>query len=109
MARFKTLDIGSSLVIGVTSVLFALSLLLKGFTHELLLESAVFLVSVKLIIMSHNSNVMKQSMESKLDDIQNVLRDECNNRERPIQNMTVVRRGAERTLRGERTQSKTRA
>ena len=84
LLQFKGLDISSSVVISITFVLFVLALILKGFTHDLLLESGIFLVSVKLIIMSHNGDVMRKSMESKLDAIQNVMRDECNNRDRPI-------------------------
>ena len=81
LRHFKTLDIGSSLVISTTFVLFALSLMLKGLTHDILLETGVFLVSVKLIIMSHESNIMKKSMETKLDAMHNVLlkNDECKN------------------------------
>ena len=78
--RFRTLDIGSSLVIITTFVLFAVSLLLKGLTHEILLETGVFLVSVKIIILSHEGNMMKKSMEAKLNDIHEavVKRNECN-------------------------------
>ena len=32
-------------------------LFLKGFTHDLLLEAGVFLVSVKLILMSYRSSL----------------------------------------------------
>ena len=39
-------------VVVVTFVLFVVSIFVKGFTHELLLEAAVLLVSVKLIMMA---------------------------------------------------------
>lgn len=81
MAQVKGLDIGSLLVISITFVLFVLSLILKGITHEILLESGVFLVSVKLIIMSHKSQVMKKSMETKLDAIHDAVVKECGNRD----------------------------
>lgn len=81
--RFKALDIGSLLVIIITFVLFGLSLFLKGLTHDILLETGVFLVSVKLIIMSHESNLMKKAMETKLNDIYDALLKycDCNNQD----------------------------
>ena len=42
----KLLDFWSLVVIVLTLPLFLLALFLKGFTHELLLEAGVFLVSV---------------------------------------------------------------
>ena len=39
-------DLGSLIVIIITFVLFALALFTKGFTHDLLLEAGVFLVSI---------------------------------------------------------------
>ena len=82
MRYFKNLDIESTIVITITFVLFGLALIIKGLTHEILLEAAVFLVSVKLIIMAGKSNVMKKSIETKLDAIHDSLVkiDECNNR-----------------------------
>lgn len=64
-------------------MLFALSLFLKGLTHDILLETGGFLVSVKLIIMSHESNLMKKSMVSRLNDIHDALikHDDCNNQD----------------------------
>jgi len=46
----KYIDTASLSVIAITLVLFGLALFLTGFTHDLLLETGVFLVSVKLII-----------------------------------------------------------
>ena len=51
----ENIDIGSILVIGITFILFILALFTKGFTHDLLLEAAVFLVSVKLILMAYRN------------------------------------------------------
>ncbi len=81
MLHVKGLDIGSTVVVSITFVLFVLSLILKGITHEILLESGVFLVSVKLIIMSHKSHVMKKSMETKLDAIHDAVVKECGNQD----------------------------
>ena len=60
----KNYDTGSLIIIFITFVLFAVALFTKGLTHDLLLESAVFLVSVKLIIMSFkNSLAVKTTLE----------------------------------------------
>ncbi len=59
----------SLLVIAITFVLFALALFTKGFTHDLLLEAAVFLVSVKLIMLSYISASGTRSIDEKLDKI----------------------------------------
>jgi hypothetical protein len=46
----------SFVVILVTFVLFVLALFTKGFTNDLLLEAGVFLVSVKIIMLSGKIN-----------------------------------------------------
>ena len=71
--RLKALDMGALVVIIITFILFALSLFLKGFTHDILLETGIFLVSVKLILMSHKSNLIKESMDIKLNNIHNAF------------------------------------
>jgi len=48
-------------------VLFALALVTPGFTHDLLLESGVFLVSVKLMLMTHRNSVQARALDAKLD------------------------------------------
>ncbi|MBW2327978.1 MAG: hypothetical protein JRF45_16245 [Deltaproteobacteria bacterium] len=56
----KHFDMGSMIVIIVTFILFITALFTKGLTHDLLLETGVFLVSVKLILMAFkNSNNVK--------------------------------------------------
>lgn len=70
----KHFDPWSIVVIILTFVLFILALFIKGFTHELLLEAAVFLVSLKLILMSHKNSVLAQETEERLDAIYNLLR-----------------------------------
>ncbi len=64
---WKTLGLGSLAVITITLILFVTALFLKGFTHDLLLEAAVFLVSVKLIILSYRISQGVESIEKKLD------------------------------------------
>ena len=100
--QLKILDVGSTVVITITFVLFALALLYKGFTHGLLLEAGVFLVSVKLIFMSYKSNAMKRSMEAKLDAIYDALlrSNECDKPELnvpkmiPAHRLTLTKRGS---------------
>jgi len=62
-------NLGSLVVVVVTFVLFTLALFTKGFTHDLILEAAIFLVSVKLIIMMHRSKVATDSLYEKLNEI----------------------------------------
>ena len=63
------LGVTSIVVIVLTFVLFATALFVKGFTQDLLIEAGVFLVSVKLIIMSYKNAVTIGSVERKLDQI----------------------------------------
>lgn len=73
--RMKHFDIGSLLVILVTFVLFTLALFFTGFTHDLLLEAGVFLVSVKLIIMAYKSSVSSLQIRQELEEIKSMLRE----------------------------------
>ena len=70
------LDPLSLTVIVLTLVLFVIALFVKGFSHELLQECGVFLVSVKLIMMSHKNGVSTQLVEERLASIQNLLQTE---------------------------------
>ncbi len=63
------LGLTSFAVIILTFVLFVAALFTKGWTHDLLLEAGVFLVSVKLIIMSFKNTVVVETIENKLDHI----------------------------------------
>lgn len=69
----KHFDFWSIMVITLTLVLFVLALLIKGFTHDLLLEAGVFLVSVKLILMSHKNSMLAIRTEKRLDQIYELL------------------------------------
>lgn len=65
----KYLGPGTLVVILITLVLFTAALFVKGVTHDLLLETAVFLVSVKLIIMSYRNSKGVEAIQNKLDII----------------------------------------
>ncbi len=60
-------------VILVTLILFVAALFTKGFTHDLLLEAGVFLVSVKLILMSYKNSLTEKAIQNQLRDIQSLL------------------------------------
>ena len=62
-------DPGSWVVIAIAPVFFIWALFEKGLTHDLLLEAGVFMVSVKLIIMSYKNSLMAARIDAKLDDI----------------------------------------
>jgi hypothetical protein len=68
--KTRLFDFGAIVIIGITLLLFVLALFEKGFTHDLLLEAGVFLVSVKLIIMSYKNSLAAHHMRDQLDAIQ---------------------------------------
>ena len=75
----KHFGVGSIIVIAITFILFTMALFTTGFTHDLLLEAGVFLVSVKLILMSYNTSVRSESIHRELKEIKNFLK---NNKEK---------------------------
>jgi hypothetical protein len=70
----KHFDVGSIIVIAITLVLFVMALFFTGFTHDLLLEAGVFLISVKLIIMAYKSSVASKDIHRELEEIKNLLK-----------------------------------
>jgi len=66
-------DVTSLLVMFVTLVLFIAALYFTGFTHDLLLEAGVFLVSVKLILMSYKNKVASDSLQKELVEIRSLI------------------------------------
>jgi hypothetical protein len=71
----KHFDTGSMIVIIITFVLFVLALFTKGFTHDLLLEAGVFLVSVKLIMMAYHNSAYIKGLENELKEIKEILKE----------------------------------
>ena len=63
----------SMVIIVLTLVLFVIALFVTGFTHDLLQECGVFLVSVKLIVMSLQNGISARHAEEQLATIQNLL------------------------------------
>ena len=74
MRKFlQPIDIASQLVIVTTFVLFVVALFIKGFGHCLLLESGVFLISVKLIVMAHKNSLLAKDLDDRLDRLEATL------------------------------------
>jgi hypothetical protein len=67
----RQIDNWSVIVMGVTLILFVVALFITGFTHDLLLETGVFLVSVKLILMSYKNGAQGEELNDRLSQIQN--------------------------------------
>jgi len=69
----RFVDLGSSMTIVTTLLLFVAAVFSRGFTHELMLETAVFLVSIKLILMSAKSALATSSLEGSLQEIRSAV------------------------------------
>ncbi len=71
----KHFDSGTIFVILVTGLLFIVALFVKGFTHDLLLETGVFLVSVKLIMMAYRTSLNYEDLKKELHEIRKLLKE----------------------------------
>jgi hypothetical protein len=69
----KHFDSGSVLVILITGLLFLLALQFKGFTHDMLLEAGVLMISIKLILMAYKNSVSMHSIAEQLHEIRTIL------------------------------------
>lgn len=63
------MDWASGTVLVLTIVLFVIACFEKGFTHELLLEAGVFLVSVKLVLGGYKTEQNTRRILEKLETI----------------------------------------
>ena len=70
----KHFDAWSLAVMIITLILFVGALFARGFTHDLLLEAGIFLVSVKLITMAYKSSVANAAIQEKLAEILEAIR-----------------------------------
>ena len=66
-------DPTSLVVMAITLILFIAALFTTGFTHDLLLETGVFLVSVKLVIMNYKNGVTADAIQTQLREIKELL------------------------------------
>ncbi|MCU1241616.1 MAG: hypothetical protein JWO71_2342 [Candidatus Acidoferrum typicum] len=73
MKSSKSSDPWTVIIIALSVGLFVVALFIKGFTHELLLEAGVFLVSVKLILMAQKNTETENRLEERLANIQEML------------------------------------
>ncbi|HVO65355.1 MAG TPA: hypothetical protein VMT12_02640 [Syntrophales bacterium] len=71
----RHMDRGSLVVALLTFVLFVSALFTKGLSHDLFLEAGVFLVSIKIILMTYKNSVTVGQLNEKLDTMLAVLAD----------------------------------
>jgi hypothetical protein len=69
----KYFDPWSIFVLLMTFLLFSIALFVKGLTHDILLETGVFLVSVKLIMMGYKNNFLIRNLENQIQEIKEIL------------------------------------
>lgn len=69
----RYLDKASALTLALTLVLFVVALFAKGFTHDLLLEAGVFLVSIKLVLAGYKNEQGTRLLLDRLDRIDHQL------------------------------------
>jgi hypothetical protein len=67
------LDLGSIIILLITLVLFIAALFVKGFTHDLLLEAGVFLVSAKVIMMAYRNNMHADAIIREIREIKDAI------------------------------------
>lgn len=70
----ERLDLSTTAIITITFVLFVVSLYVKGFSHDALLDVAIFLVSVKLMLMSSRNNLHIKELNQRLDEIKKLIK-----------------------------------
>jgi len=70
----KYIDFGSVIVMIITFILFFIALFTKGFTHDLLLEAGIFLVSLKLIMMSYKIGTYVKVIDNDLQKIKKLIK-----------------------------------
>ncbi|MBF2709260.1 hypothetical protein [Flavobacterium soyangense] len=69
----KHLGFVNTFVIILTIILFGVALFTTGFTHDLLLEAGVLLVSIKLIMMSYKNSIFNKELLNKIEEISEKL------------------------------------
>jgi len=69
----KYFDPGIIIVIVITVLLFTVALFVKGFSHNLLVEAGVLLVSIKLIMMAYRNSLNYSDLMKELNEIRRLL------------------------------------
>ena len=75
----KYFDRWTIIVIVITILLFTVALFVKGFTHTLLLEAGVLLVSIKLIMMAYRNSLNYSDLKKELNEIRRLLEEKSRN------------------------------
>jgi putative effector of murein hydrolase len=75
----KYFDPGIIFVIVITVLLFTVALFVKGFTHNLLVEAGVLLVSIKLIMMAYRNSLNYSDLKKELNEIRRLLEEKSQN------------------------------
>ena len=75
----KHFDVGSLVIIAITFILFVMALFFTGFTHDILLEAGVFLISLKLIVMAYKASVTAKDIHRELEEIKDLLKNNNEN------------------------------
>lgn len=68
------IDQWSLVILLITALLFIAALFFQGLTHDILLETGVFLVSVKIIMMAYRNNLNYHDVKKDLREIKEILR-----------------------------------
>ena len=71
--RQRRIDRASIITLVITVILFIIAIFEKGFTHELLLEAGVFLVSVKLMLSASKTDLTLHDLQDQLDAIEDKI------------------------------------
>ena len=69
----KYFDTGIIIVILITVLLFTVALFVKGFTHDILLEAGVLLISIKMIMMAYRNSLNYSNIKEDLNEIRQLL------------------------------------
>ena len=70
----KHVDLNSLTIIFITFLLFFIALFVKGFTHDMLLEAGVLVISIKLIMMAYQHRVYIDELKEDLQEIKALIR-----------------------------------
>jgi hypothetical protein len=70
---FAKIDKVSLMVMGITLFLFSGSVVTKGLTHNIMLESGVFLISVKLILMAFRNREISNAILKELAELKKLV------------------------------------
>lgn len=71
----KYLSAADLVVISLTMTLFLLALFTQGFTHDLLLEAGVLLISVKIIMMNYKIALSSRQILDELNEVKGALKE----------------------------------